>query len=91
MAAGVRGQSKQLLALLKNDLTGQNNYVYWMLSILVIGSLGYIDALRPLSRAFLVLVIVVLILKEGNPNQTGGGFFQEFQTSLSKITSTKAA
>jgi hypothetical protein len=90
VAAGVRGQSKQLLTLLHDDLTGPNNYIYWMLSILILGALGYIDALRPLSRAFLVLVIVVLVLKEGNPNQTGGGFFQQFQHAISKITSPTA-
>lgn len=88
VVAAVRGNSKQLLSLVKSDLTGQNNYIYWMLSILVLGALGYVDELRPLSRAFLVLVLIVLVLKEGNPaTGQGGGLFQQFQNAIKTISS----
>ena len=81
--AGVRGQSSQLLSLVKGDLTGSNNYTYWMISILVLGLLGYVDQLRPLSRAFMVLVIVVLIL-------SNGGFFKLFESSIATITQSNS-
>jgi hypothetical protein len=87
--AGVRGTSGDLLTLLKNDFTGDSNFIYWVLSIAVIGSLGYVDALRPLSRAFLVLVIIVLILAEDK--KTAGGFFATFQDSIAEITAVKGA
>lgn len=86
--SGVRNTSQTLLALLNGDLRGSNNYVYWMLSILAIGSLGYIQAVRPFSRAFLVLLIVVLILaddKNGN-----AGFFSNFTSAISQISNRSA-
>lgn len=81
--SGVRGQSATLLSLLKADVTGKNNFLYWGLSILVIGALGYVDSIRPLSRAFLTLVLVVLIL-------SNGGFFQLFNQALATISNTQS-
>lgn len=88
--AGARGTSSDLVSLLKDDLSGDGNFVYWMLSIAVLGALGYVDALRPLSRALLVLVVVVLILAEDKAGGAGG-FFAKFQESVSQITGREAA
>jgi uncharacterized membrane protein YgcG len=63
--------SPNLATLIKGDFTGQDNFAYWLVSILVIGALGYVPELKPLSRAFLVLVIIVLFL-------SNGGFFSKF-------------
>lgn len=82
--SGVRRTSGDLVTLLKGDLTGQHNFFYWIFSILVIGSLGYIDDLRPLSRSLLVLVIVVLVLS--NNKKGSVGFFTQFQNSFEEIT-----
>jgi hypothetical protein len=60
-----------LVTLVKGDFTGNNNFTYWMVVILVLGALGYIDAIKPLSRIFMALVIVVLFL-------SNGGFFAKF-------------
>jgi UDP-N-acetylmuramyl pentapeptide phosphotransferase/UDP-N-acetylglucosamine-1-phosphate transferase len=84
LVSGVRGQSSNLLTLVKGDLTGSNNFIYWIVSILVIGSIGYIDDLKSLSRAFLVLVIVVLVLNEDKNGV--GGFFTSFQSAITSIT-----
>ena len=62
VVSAVRGTNTQLIGLLKGDFTGHGNFVYWLASILVIGAVGYIPELKPVSRAFLVLVIVVLFL-----------------------------
>lgn len=83
---GVRGTSQQLLKLVKGDLTGTNSYLYWIVAILVIGSVGYVPTLKPLSRAFLILVLVVLVLREGKTSASGGGFFQEFTAALKTIS-----
>jgi hypothetical protein len=87
--AGVRGRSGDLLDLLKGDLTGENNFIYWIISIAVIGALGYIDAFRPFSRALLALIIIVLILAEDKA--VGGGFFEKFQDAVADITTEKGA
>lgn len=71
VAAGVRDKSSDLWQLVRGDFEGDSNYLRWALSILVIGSLGYIEPLKPVSRAFLFLLIVVLFL-------SNGGFFDKF-------------
>ena len=90
IVAGVRGTSAALMKLLQDDLAGQNNFVYWMISILVIGGLGYIQDLRALSRAFLVLVVLVLVLHEGS-KAGGGGLFAEFQSAIAEITGSSSS
>jgi hypothetical protein len=90
LTSGARGTSADLQSLLVGDLTGSNNFSYWIFAILVIGAIGYIQDLRGLSRAFLVLVILVLFLKEGSTQNPGGGFFAEFQSAFNSITGKAA-
>jgi hypothetical protein len=85
VTSGVRGTSQDLLNLLKGDLTGQNNFIYWVLAILLIGSLGYVDELRGFSRALLALIIIVLVVHEQNQGGSGG-LFTEFQNAVKQIT-----
>lgn len=85
VTAGVRDKTSDLYTLVKGDIESngsQKGYIYWMVAILIIGSLGYIDSLKSLSRAFMALVIVVLFLKAGNPQAIGGGFFAQFFSAL---------
>lgn len=63
--SAARNTQSQLLTLLKGDFTGKGNFIYWMVSILIVGSLGYIPRLKPVSVAFLALIIIVLFLKNG--------------------------
>jgi hypothetical protein len=69
---GVKGDAGKLWALVQGDFTGPNNFVYWLFSILVLGSLGYIPALKNLSRLFVALVLIVLLLDNK-------GFFSKLQ------------
>lgn len=71
VVAGVRNTQSLLFSLLKDDLTGQGSFIPWLVAIAVIGGLGYIKPIRPITTAFLVLLIVVLFL-------SNGGFFQKF-------------
>lgn len=85
VVTGVRGTQSQLFTLVEGDFTGQDNFIYWALSILIIGAIGYIPQFKGLSRAFMGLVVVVLFLFT-NKNASasgGGGFFQEFQSAIS--------
>jgi len=72
---------KGLTTLVKGDFTGQNNFIYWLVAILVIGALGYIDSLKTLSRAFMGLILVALFLTGKN----GSNFFSGFQSALSSL------
>jgi hypothetical protein len=86
VVSGVKGTSQQLLTLVKGDLQGQNSYLYWIVAILLIGSVGYVPEFKSLSRAFLILVLVVLVLREGSTSNSGGGFFQQFTSALQQIS-----
>lgn len=68
-----------LLNLVQSDFVGPNNFIFWFLSIIIIGSIGYIKWLKPISNAFLVLIVVVLILSEK-------GFFAAFTSQINAIT-----
>jgi hypothetical protein len=85
LIAGARGTSEELLTKLKDDLTGPNNFVFWILAIGTIGALGYVDTLRPLSRVTLALVLVVLVLNEGKETG-GGGLVTKFTQAIDTIT-----
>ena len=82
LVSAVRGTHAQLGALLKSDFTGPGNFIYWTAVVLVIGSIGYLKPFRTLSRAFLVLIIIILLLTKGNPNLPGGGFFAQLLSGL---------
>lgn len=71
VVAGVRNTQTLLFSLLKQDFTGQGSFIPWFVVILAIGALGYIKPLKPITTAFLVLIIIVLFL-------SNGGFFQKF-------------
>jgi hypothetical protein len=72
---GVKGQPGELWQLFQGDFTGKNNFIYWMIAMLVLGALGYIEQLKNLSRLFIVLVLVVLLLDNR-------GFFAQLQSFI---------
>lgn len=87
VVSAVRGSYSQLFKLVKSDFTGPGNFVYWTAIVLLIGSIGYIKPLQTLSRAFLGIIILVLLLTKGNPNNTGGGFFSQLLSQVGAGTS----
>lgn len=69
LAAALRGDAcggeqcyKVLFATLKDDFTGENNFLFWVMALFIIGMVGYYRPLKPLSNSFTLLVIVVLLL-----------------------------
>jgi uncharacterized membrane protein YgcG len=89
VVSAVRNTYGQLFQLVSNEFSGPGNFIYWIVAILIIGAVGYVQKLKPLSDGFLVLVILVLVLKRGNPSGIGGGFFNQFTAAL-KSTNTPA-
>lgn len=72
---GLKGDGGKLWGLVQGDFVGPNNFVYWMVAMLVLGALGYIPALEKLSRLFVILVVVVLLLDNK-------GFFAQLQAFI---------
>lgn len=81
LIAAVRNTQGTLFTLVKGDFTGKNNFIFWLVAILVIGAIGNVKQLKGFSNAFLALVIIVILL-------SNKGFFAQFQTALSTTTST---
>lgn len=79
VVAGVRGRvasgDPSLVSLLKDDFSGSDPFWKWMLAILFVGSLGYIPDLKPVSRSFLVLVILVFFINNK-------GIFAQLQSTF---------
>lgn len=84
LVSGVRDTSADLLTLLKGDLINTHGFAYWMIAILVVGGVGYIQGFTSLSRSFLVLLLIVLVLAQSKNG--AGGFFTEAQSQLKQIT-----
>lgn len=72
--SGAKGTTKELASLLKDDFAPTDSNVsfgVWIIAIVMVGALGYIPKLKPLSNAFLVLLFVGLML-------SNRGFFAQF-------------
>lgn len=89
LVAAVRGTQDDLFTLVKGDFTGNGNFLYWVVVLLIIGAVGYIPKLKPLSDAFLVLMVVVIFIKAGNPQSGTGGFFSKFTSAIGSTSATQ--
>lgn len=65
-------------AQLKRDFSGNTGFIYWIAAIVIVGAVGYIKPLQPVSRAFLALILVILFL-------TNSGVFSKFNQALGGI------
>ncbi len=77
--AGARNKQGDLFALVKGDFTGNNSFLWWAISIIAIGALGYIKGAKPLANSFLALVLVVLVLNNA-------GVFDKFIAAIKSTT-----
>lgn len=78
------GNQQGLLTLLKSDFVStdlKGNFLVWLVTLWIIGALGYIPGFRPVANALLFLVILVLFLS--NSKGAGpGGIFAELNKAL---------
>lgn len=83
LASAIAGTQNQFLSLIIGDFSGPSNFFYWVVALVIIGAVGYIPKLKPVSDLFLILIILVLLLSKGKPSAQGGGFFKQFTAALS--------
>ena len=55
-------------------------YLYWVAALVIVGFVGYIPQLRKPADAFLTLILVAMILKNG-------GVFQQFESAVQNVSS----
>lgn len=89
IVAAVRNTQDTLVSLVVGDFSGDGNFVYWVVALLLVGSIGYVPRLKPLSDGFLVLILLALILSRGDPKKNiGGGFFKQFTDAIGTTKAT---
>lgn len=81
VVATIRGNLRFLGRLLAAEFVGTGSFLYWLVAIMLIGSVGYIRPLKPLSDAFIGLLLLVFLLKNGS------GFFDKFNEAIRQIAS----
>lgn len=91
VTVAIRDQQQPFVALLGDEFSGPRNFLYWVVALIVIGSIGYIPKAKPVANAMLALIIIVLFLKRGDPSQATGGVFQQLQAALSTTKTPSAA
>lgn len=69
--AGYHGNAAQLFTKIGGEFSGTPSFGKWAIAILTVGAVGYIKPLKPISDAFIVLVLIVLFL-------SNKGFFASF-------------
>ena len=72
---GARGTSVQFGQQLASEFRGPNNFTYWLLAIGIVGAAGYVQALQPISRMLMALIIISIFLSHK-------GFFANFNKAL---------
>lgn len=84
LVAAIRGNQNDLMDLLKSDFGGSNNFLLWVMAIVVIVGLGNFRAIRPVSDAFLGLVILVIVVAN---YKNGKDIFSSFLSQVKNGTS----
>lgn len=89
---GPNGQPPGLLTLLKSDFVStdaKGNFLVWMVTLWIVGALGYIPGFKPIANALLFLIILVLFLSNSK-NAGQGGIFAELNAALVSQTQTSS-
>jgi hypothetical protein len=76
LAVAWNNTTHDLFALLKSEFVGTNSFIPWVAALLILGLAGYIKPIRPVTHAFMVLIIIVLVLANG------GGVFARFNDAI---------
>lgn len=75
IVTGANDNYKKFGALLAGDFTGPGNFSYWLLTFGTLGAIGYNQTMRPFARAFMLLIFLALIVRNG-------GFFDKFGAAI---------
>ena len=76
--AAVRDKQVELGDLLVSQFAGPDSFTIWALGFVLVSMIGTIDALRPLSRALMGLMLLVLFLA----NSRDGDLVTSLRTQL---------
>jgi quinol-cytochrome oxidoreductase complex cytochrome b subunit len=84
LMAAWKNRTDELYQILKENFTGKNNFIIWVTAIIFLAIIGMNKTLRPISDAFMILIIIVIILAAHKKNKD---ILQLFINELKKGTS----
>lgn len=90
IVVAIRNTQAEFVDLVRGDFSGPGNFFWWIVALVLVGSIGYIQKLKGLSDALLLLILLALVLSRGNPSYPGGGFFKQFLDAIRGTQSTAA-
>lgn len=61
--------------LLKNEFTGSQSFLVWASAIVILGLIGFFKPVRPITDAFIGLILLVIILQHS-------GLFAQFNSAI---------
>lgn len=82
IVVGFQDTYKQFGTQVQNDFSGQGNFIYWLISIGVIGALGYVKEFQTFSRVFIGLLILSMLLSKKGGIAQGITFFNSFNSAV---------
>lgn len=65
IVTGVKGTTKALGRQVVSDFSGPQSFLYWFIAIGAVGALGAVPAFKNFSRAFMTLIIVAMVIRNG--------------------------
>lgn len=83
LIAAWKKKHPELFSLIKDDFTGTGNFVYWVMAIVFLVALGTFKPIRPVTDAFLGLVILIIIIA---PYRNGRDIFSELRAQIKEGT-----
>lgn len=84
LVAAIRGNQSELIDLAKSDFSGSNNFFLWVMAIVVIVLLGNFKVIKPISDAFLGLIILVIVVAN---YKNGSNLINNFVNQVRRGTS----
>lgn len=85
VVVAIRGTQKEAFSLLQSEFSGPNSFIKWALALFILGGLGYVPVIRPITRALLLLVLLVIFLKNGK------GLFAQFNSQIANPSASGGA
>lgn len=75
IVTGAQNTYAALGSQLRGDFTGQNNFTWWFLALILVGVLGYMPQFRTFSRVFMALILIAILFSHK-------GFFANLTAAL---------
>lgn len=65
IATALQNTQSELAALLQRDLLGKQGFFLWLAAVVSLGAIGYVPGLERTSRNLILLLLVVVVLRNG--------------------------